>query len=127
MASRRATMPGSPDLGGRAWAPLSRSRWRAARAGRRSASCLRLAAAAKPFANDPYAVAHAAPYEDEEQRDVEHGEDGRREHSADDRGTDCNPAVRPRSSGNHQREHPEDEGKAGHQDRTEADSGGFDD
>jgi hypothetical protein len=61
----------------------------------------------------------------EEHRHQEDGEDRRGKHAAHHRPAD-RMAAGARAGGNGQRQHAEDEGKAGHQDRAQPQLGGFD-
>src|SRR5580704_15528878 len=62
----------------------------------------------------------------EEQRHEQDGDEGRGQHAADDAGADRMAAGGARAGADGQRQHAEDEGKRGHDDRTEAQPGGFD-
>src|SRR5216683_1845980 len=62
----------------------------------------------------------------EEQRHEQDGDEGGGQHAADDAGADRMAAGGARAGADGQRQHAEDEGERGHDDRTEAQPGGFD-
>ena len=70
---------------------------------------LRRAAAAQP-------VRHALSKDVEDRRE-DQAEDGDTQHPREDRGAKRLPQLRPRTRGDDQRHHPQDEGERGHQDR----------
>src|SRR6478672_1105261 len=89
--ARKAESPGREPG---ALVPSTRSSSRAARAERRLASRANLAPTADALLDGDDPVANAAPYQDEEQRDVEDREDSRGDHSADHGCPDRDSAVR---------------------------------
>src|SRR5438270_4359462 len=107
-------------------APWLYSRQAGLRRARSGVSCPCLLAVVEMLANGCEPATEAGAHQNEEKRDVEDCEDGRRHHAADHRGTDGDPAVRARARGNREREYAEDEGEAGHDDRAKPKPGGFD-